>query len=336
MIKYVFNRLLSTIPVLFGVVTLVFFMLHFAPGDPARTVLGESATQPEMDRKREEMGLNDPLLVQYGRFLSEVVRGNLGTSYLTDGPVLDEVLQRFPATLLLTIFPVFVMVVIGIPTGIISAIEQYSWWDKLCMVIALAGLSLPTFCWGLLLTLVFSLTLRWLPPSGFYGPRYWILPSLSIGLPAVALLTRMTRSAMLEVIRQDYIRTARAKGQVERKIILHHALRNALIPIITVIGLQIGVQLGGAMVTESLYAIPGLGNFMLEAIKGRNYPVVQGGVLFIAFTFCILNILVDIAYAFVDPRIKAQYKAGRRSKSVSIFTGLSSRLSARFGHERKN
>ncbi len=336
MIRYVFNRLLSTIPVLFGVVTLVFFMLHFAPGDPARTVLGESATQSDIDQKREEMGLNDPLIVQYGRFLSEVAQGDLGTSYLTSGPVLDEVLQRFPATLLLTIFPVFVMVIIGIPTGIISAIKQYSWWDKLCMVIALAGLSLPTFCWGLLLTLIFSLTLRWLPPSGFYGPRYWILPSLSIGLPAVALLTRMTRSAMLEVIRQDYIRTARAKGQIERKIVLHHALRNALIPIITVIGLQIGVQLGGAMVTESLYAIPGLGNFMLEAIKGRNYPVVQGGVLFIAFTFCILNILVDIVYAFVDPRIKAQYKAGKKSRFVSVFDGLSGRLSARLGRRNKD
>lgn len=335
MIRYVINRLFSTIPVLFGVITLVFFMLHFAPGDPARTVLGESATQVEIDKTRQEMGLNDPLLTQYGRFLSEVVRGDLGTSYLSHAPVLDEVLQRFPATLLLTIFPVLVMVLIGIPTGIISAVKQYSWWDKLCMVVALAGLSLPTFCWGLLLTLIFSLTLRWLPPSGFYGPKYWILPSLSIGLPAVALLTRMTRSAMLEVIRQDYIRTARAKGQNERKIITHHALRNALIPIITVIGLQIGVQLGGAMVTESLYAIPGLGNFMLEAIKGRNYPVVQGGVLFIAFTFCILNILVDIVYAFVDPRIRAQYKSGRTDRLSAIFTGLSGRLSSRFSFRKK-
>ncbi len=331
MLRYIVNRLFSTIPVLVGVITLVFFMLHFAPGDPARTVLGESATQEEIDKKRVEMGLNDPLLVQYGRFLSEVARGDLGTSYLTNGPVLDEVLQRFPVTLLLTIFPVAVMVVIGIPTGIISAIKQYSWWDKLCMVVALAGLSMPTFCWGLLLTLLFSLTFRWLPPSGFYGPKYWILPSLSIGFPAVALLTRMTRSAMLEVIRQDYIRTARAKGQNERKIILHHALRNALIPIITVVGLQIGIQLGGAMVTESLFAIPGLGNYMLEAIKGRNYPVVQGGVLFIAFTFCILNILVDIVYAFVDPRIKAQYKAGKAGKFTSLVTGLSGRLSSRFG-----
>ena len=335
MIRYVINRLFSTIPVLFGVITLVFFMLHFAPGDPARTVLGESATQVEINKTREEMGLNDPLLAQYGRFLSEIARGDLGTSYLSHAPVLDEVLQRFPATLLLTIFPVLVMVVIGIPTGIISAVKQYSWWDKLCMVVALAGLSLPTFCWGLLLTLIFSLTLRWLPPSGFYSPKYWILPSLSIGLPAVALLTRMTRSAMLEVIRQDYIRTARAKGQSERKIITHHALRNALIPIITVIGLQIGVQLGGAMVTESLYAIPGLGNFMLEAIKGRNYPVVQGGVLFIAFTFCILNILVDIVYAFVDPRIKAQYKSGGAGRLSNIFSGLSGRLSSRFSFRKK-
>ncbi|MCQ5130591.1 ABC transporter permease [Butyricicoccus faecihominis] len=312
--KYIGKRLLSMIPVLFGVVTLVFFMLHFAPGDPARTVLGESATEADLVQQREEMGLNDPILVQYGRFLTEIVHGDFGTSYLTGRPVGDEILQRFPTTMLLTILPILVMIIIGIPTGIISAIKQYSWMDKTCMVIALTGISMPTFCTGMLLTLAFSLNLHIFPPSGFYGPIYWVLPSITIGFGAVALLTRMTRSSMLEVIRQDYIRTARAKGQTENKIIMHHALKNALIPIITVIGLQAGVQLGGAMVTESLFAIPGLGNFMLEAIKGRNYPVVQGGVLFIAFTFCILNLLIDVIYAFVDPRIKAQYKAGKKVK----------------------
>ena len=182
------------------------------------------------------------------------------------------------------------------------------------MTIALIGVSTPTFVIGMVLSLIFALNLKWLPPSGFYGPEYWVLPSLAIGFNAIALLTRMTRSSMLEVIRQDYIRTARAKGQTERKIVMHHALKNALIPIITVIGLQTGVQLGGAMVTENLFAIPGLGNFMLEAIKGRDYPVVQGGVLFIAFTFCILNLIIDLIYAFVDPRIKAQYKVGKKVK----------------------
>ena len=312
--KYVVKRLISMIPVLFGVVTLVFFMLHFAPGDPARTVLGEAATEADLVEQREKMGLNDSILVQYGRFLTEIVHGDFGTSYATGRPVAGEIMQRFPTTLLLTIFPILVMIVIGIPTGIVSAIKQYSWMDRICMAFALTGISMPTFCTGMLLSLVFALNLQWLPPSGFYGPSYWILPSLSIGFSAIALLTRMTRSSMLEVIRQDYIRTARAKGQTERKIIFHHALKNALIPIITVIGLQTGVQLGGAMVTESLFSIPGLGNFMLEAIKGRNYPVVQGGVLFIAITFCILNLIIDLIYAFVDPRIKAQYKASKKVK----------------------
>jgi peptide/nickel transport system permease protein len=302
------------IPVLFGVVTLVFFMLHFAPGDPAQTILGESATAAALSEKRQQMGLNDPLLLQYLRFLGEILRGDFGTSYLTHRPVLDEILQRFPTTLLLTIFPLLVMVVLGIPTGIISAIKQYSWMDKFCMIFALAGVSMPTFVTGMLLTLWLSLHLGIFPASGFYGPIYWVLPSIAIGFGAVALLTRMTRSSMLEVIRQDYIRTARAKGQTEAKIVMHHALKNALIPIITIIGLQASVQLGGAMVTESLFAIPGLGNFMLEAIKSRNYPVVQGGVLFISFTFTMLNLLVDLTYAFVDPRIRAQYKSEKKMK----------------------
>lgn len=316
MTRYIIKRLVSMIPVLFGVVTLVFFMLHFAPGDPARTILGESASEADILEKREAMGLDDPLLIQYGRFLTEIVRGDLGTSYLSNRPVAEEVLQRFPTTMLLTIFPILVMVIIGIPTGIISAIRQYSWMDKLCMMFALTGISIPTFSAGMLLTLVFSLKLKMFPASGFYGPSYWVLPSITIGFAAVALLTRMTRSSMLEVIRQDYIRTARAKGQNEMKIILRHGLKNALIPIITVIGLQTGIQLGGAMVTESLFAIPGLGNFMLEAIKGRNYPVVQGGVLFIAVTFSLLNLFIDIIYAFVDPRIKAQYRLKKKAKVI--------------------
>lgn len=312
--KYIVKRLISMIPVLFGVITLVFFMLHFAPGDPARTVLGEAATEADIMEQREKMGLNDPLIVQYGRFLGEVVTGDFGTSYTSGQPVLDQILDRFPTTMLLTIFPILIMVIIGIPTGIISAVKQYSWMDKISMTIALIGVSTPTFVIGMVLSLIFALNLKWLPPSGFYGPEYWVLPSLAIGFNAIALLTRMTRSSMLEVIRQDYIRTARAKGQTECKIVMHHALKNALIPIITVIGLQTGVQLGGAMVTENLFAIPGLGNFMLEAIKGRDYPVVQGGVLFIAFTFCILNLIIDLIYAFVDPRIKAQYKVGKKVK----------------------
>ena len=316
MYKYVLHRILMMIPVLLGVSLVVFTMMYFTPGDPARLILGDTATEPEVAELRQEMGLNDPFIVQYGRYVKKAVfEGDLGTSYVTRRPVITEIWARFPTTMLLAVLSVIVSVLIGIPAGIISATRQYSIFDNLAMMLALLGVSMPNFWQGLVLIIVFSLKLGWLPASGFYGPAYWILPAITIGTGTAATVTRMTRSSMLEVIRQDYIRTARAKGQSELVVIMKHALKNALIPIITVIGLQLGRGLGGAILTESIFSIPGLGKLMVDSIKARNYPVVQGGVLFIAVMFSFINLAVDVLYAYADPRIKSQY-ASRRKRSA--------------------
>jgi len=306
------------IPVLLGVMVFIFLILHFSPGDPARMVLGESATQETVEALREELGLNQPLFIQFFKYIGGVLTGDFGMSYISRAPVIDAILTRYPATLILAGLSVLIMIIVGLPIGIISATRQYSFMDRASTTIALVGVSMPTFWIGMLLVLFFSLRLGWLPVSGFYGPAYWILPAFSIGINSAAIIMRMTRSSMLEVIRSDYIRTARAKGQSERKIVLHHALKNALVPIITIIGIQLGTQLGGAMVTESVFSIPGLGSYMLTAIKSRDYPVVQGGVIFIAATFSMVNLLVDIIYAFIDPRIKAQYKTSRKPKKEAV------------------
>lgn len=307
--KYIFRRLLLMLPVILGVMILIFLILHFAPGDPARQILGESASIKDVEALSEELGLNKPLISQFVDYLSGVVQGDFGISYMTRVSVGSAILARYPTTMLLASLSVLIMVLIGLPIGIISATKQYSLLDRASTTVGLIGISMPTFWIGMLLVLFFSLRLKLLPASGFSSPINWIMPSFAIGFNGAAIIARMTRSSLLEVIRSDYIRTARAKGQSENTVIMHHALRNALIPVITVIGLQLGLQLGGAMVTESVFSIPGLGNYMLTAIKARDYPVVQGGVIFIACTFSFVNLLVDIVYAFIDPRIKAQYKS---------------------------
>lgn len=307
--KYILRRLVMLIPVMLGVSFVVFTLMHLTPGDPARIMLGESAPQEDVQRLREEMGLDDPFLVQYGRYVKNaVVNQDIGRSYVTNRPVAGEIMDRFPSTLKLAGLGVILAVAIGIPTGIISATRQYSVFDQVSMVAALIGVSMPNFWQGLMLILLFSVNLGWLPSSGFTSLKHMILPAITIGTSSAATITRMTRSSMLEVIRQDYIRTARAKGQAESIVINSHALKNALIPIITVIGLQFGYLLGGAVLTESIFSIPGVGRLMVDSIKSRDFPVVQGGVLFIAITFSVINLFVDILYAFVDPRIKSQYK----------------------------
>jgi len=304
LIKYIGKRLLLMIPVLLGVLVLIFLILHFSPGDPARAQLGDSATQQTVDALRQQLGLNDPLFIQFFKYVGGVLHGDFGMSYTTRAPVINVILSRYPTTMTLAGLSVLVMIIVGVPIGIISAVRQYSFIDRISTSIALIGVSMPTFWIGMLLIQLFSLKLRVLPVSGWYGPQYWILPSFSIGINSAAIIMRMTRSSMLDVIRSDYIRTARAKGQSENKVVWHHALKNALIPIITIVGIQLGMQLGGAMVTENLFSIPGLGNYMLTAIRGRDYPVVQGGVIFIAITFSFVNLLVDLIYAFIEPRIK--------------------------------
>jgi len=309
MYKYILRRLVMLIPVMIGVSFIVFTMMYFTPGDPARIMLGESAPEVEVQRLRDELGLNDNFFVQYGRYVKNaVVHQDLGRSYITNRPVFDEIAARFPNTLKLAALGVLVAVLIGVPVGIISATRQYSLFDNASMVFALVGVSMPNFWQGLLLILLFSIQWALLPSSGFDTWKHMILPAVTLGTSSAAIITRMTRSSMLEVIRQDYIRTARAKGQKESVVINRHALKNALIPVITVIGLQFGYLLGGAVLTESIFGITGVGRLMVDAIKSRDMLLVQGGVLFIAVVFSIVNLGVDILYAYLDPRIKSQYK----------------------------
>ena len=305
--KYIFKRLLMMIPIILGVTFIVFFMTYITPGDPAIIILGESAPLEAREALREEMGLNDPFLTRYFNFVLDMVQGDLGQSFVTRRGVFNEIIDRFPTTLSLAIYGTIFSIFMGIPLGIISATKQYSIFDSAATAFGLLFVSIPNFWMGLMLIILFSLNLGWLPPSGLATPSAWILPIITLGTGSAALVMRITRSSMLEVIRQDYIRTARAKGQKESVIVLKHALRNALIPVVTAVGLDFGFLLGGAILTESIYALPGLGRFMVESITRRDFPIVQGGVLFMAISFSLVNLLVDILYVYIDPRIKSQY-----------------------------
>lgn len=306
--KYVLKRILLLIPVLLGVSLLVFAIMSLTPGDPAQLILGENAPKEAVLKLREEMGLNDPFFMQYFRFVKNAIMGDFGRSYTTGREVFGEIFARFPNTLILAVIGIIISVCIGIPIGIISATRQYSFLDSFSMVIALLGVSMPVFWLGLMLILTFSVKLGWLPSGGFDGLKSIILPAVTLGVGSAAIITRMTRSSMLEVIRQDYIRTARAKGVAEKVVINKHALKNALIPIITVVGLQFGHLLGGAVLTESVYSWPGVGRMMVDAIRQKDTPTVLAAVVFLAAAFSVVNLLVDILYAYVDPRIKSQYK----------------------------
>lgn len=307
MIRYIIKRLLLLIPVIIGVSLIVFTLLFFSDGDPARMTLGQNASEEQVQAQRKIMGLDDPFIVQYGRYLGNLARFDLGNSYRTHKPVAHEIMDAAPSTFKLALFAVTLAVLVGIPIGIVSAIYQYSIFDNIMMIFALIGVSMPVFWLGLLLILLFSVRLGWLPSSGFAHFNQMILPAVTLGAQSIAVITRMTRSNMLEVIRKDFIRTAEAKGQTRRVIIWRHALGNALIPIITIVGIQFGQLLGGALMTEVIFSIPGIGRLMVDAIKTRDNPMVLGGVLFIAVSFAVVNLIVDILYAFVDPRIKSQY-----------------------------
>ena len=295
------------LPVILGVMFIIFTLTYITPGDPARTLLGPQAGEDAVMELRTELGLDDPFLAQFVRYVGNVARLDFGTSFDTGRPVFMEISSRFPTTMQLTFMSIIIAILIGVPLGIISATKQHSIFDGIANGIGLFGISVPNFWLSMMLIMLFGLHLGILPTSGFDGPRYWILPSFSIGISSAAIIMRMTRSSMLEVIRQDYIRTARAKGQKESAIIFRHALKNALIPVITVVGLEIGILLGGAILTETIFSIAGLGRYMVDAINSRDFPVIQGGVLLIALAFSFINLLVDILYAFVDPRIRAQY-----------------------------
>lgn len=313
MYRFILKRLAMMIPVLLGVTFLIFTIMYITPGDPAAIILGDSATEESKAQLRDELGLNDPFLVQFGRYVWNIVtKGDFGTSYSSGRSVSTEILERFPTTALLAVLSICVALCIGIPMGILAATKQNSIFDHLATTVSLLGISIPNFWLGLMLIILFAVTLGWLPPSGFYGPTYWILPALTVGSGAAANIMRTTRSTMLEVIRQDYIRCIRAKGQTEGKTIWGHALRNALIPVVTVVGIQCGVLLGGTVLVETVFAVPGLGKLMVDSIKAKNFPMVQGGVLFIALVFSFINLLVDLLYAYIDPRIRSQYQRKKK------------------------
>ncbi len=305
--RFIVKRLLLLIPVLLGVSLLVFAIMSFTPGDPAQLILGENAPPEAVAELREEMGLNDPFVLRYARFVGNAVMGDLGQSYTSGRDVFDEIFSRFPNTLILAALGVIIAVLIGIPVGIISATRQYSMIDSGSMIFALLGVSMPNFWLGLMMILLFSVNLGWVPSGGYSDWSSLIMPAITLGTGSAAIITRMTRSSMLEVIRQDYIRTARAKGVAENVVINQHALKNALIPVITVIGLQFGYLLGGAVLTETVFSWPGVGRMMVDAIRQKDAPTVLGTVVFLATTFSLVNLLVDLLYGFVDPRIKSQY-----------------------------
>ncbi len=304
MLKYALRRILQLIPIILSVMFILFTLLYFTPGDPARIALGEEATPEAVASFREEHGLDAPFFVQFGRYVyNAVVHFDLGYSYSMKSSVSMELAIRIPTTMKLAFSAVLFSTLIGLPLGIICAIRQYSILDSVVTLFTLLGVSMPTFWTGLLLILAFSVNLGWLPSMGFDTLSEMVLPVVTLSGSSTALFARMTRSSMLEVIKSDYIRTARAKGQIERVVIWKHALPNAMIPIMTIVSMQFGVLLGGSIVTEAIFSISGVGRLMLEAIKMRDYPIIQGGVLFISIAFSFINLAVDLLYAVVDPRI---------------------------------
>jgi peptide/nickel transport system permease protein len=323
---------LQIIPVLLGVSIVVFFMVRAIPGDPAQLLLGQQATQAQVEQVRENMGLDKPVIVQYGIFLADALRGDLGDSIVTGRPVTTELLARFPATLELTAFAMLIAILVGVPVGVISAVKQYSLLDKFTSVLALTGISMPIFWLAMILIVIFFVNLGWLPFPGrlstgyavtsitglvlvdslltlnfaafWDGLKHLILPAIALGTIPMAVIMRMTRSSMLEVMGEDYVRTARAKGVVPWRVIFKHALRNAMLPTVTVIGLQAGLLMGGALITETIFSWPGVGQIAYDSVNRRDYAMIQGVVLYGATLFVLVNLLVDVLYAVLDPRVR--------------------------------
>lgn len=304
MFSFIFSRLLSTLVVVVGVITLVFLLIHLVPGDPIQVMLGEMATKTDQAALRTQLGLDQPLMVQWVNYFWHLLQGDMGISIHSKKPVSDLLLSRIGPTMQLAIAGLTVAILIAIPLGCIAAMYQNTLADDAAMIFSLLGISIPHFWMGPLLIILFSLQLGWLPVSGNDSPLSIVLPALTLGTALAAILTRMVRATLLEVLHEDYIRTARAKGLTEIAIMMKHALRNAALPIITILGLQLGTVLGGAVITETLFAWPGLGQLTIEAIQTRDYPVVQACVLFISLTYVIVNRLTDIVYAWLDPRVR--------------------------------
>jgi peptide/nickel transport system permease protein len=307
MYKYVLKRLLLLIPIMIAVSFIVYFFIDLAPGDIVDVMAGQQVTIEEKEIMREEMGLNDPLIIRYFRYMGGLLHGNLGISYVTNRDVFDVYMDRLPATLQLAIAGTLFSLFIGIPLGINASVHQNSWIDSSSTVLGLIGISIPIFWLALMMILLFSLRLGWFPSIGNDTPLSIVLPAITVGLTDAALILRTTRSSMLEVIRQDYLRTARAKGVTEKIVILKHAFKNALIPILTVIGTQFGISLGGAVVTETIFAWPGVGRLMVDSINNRDNQMLTGAIILTTMLSSIVILMIDLAYSFVDPRIKARY-----------------------------
>ncbi|MFL5506822.1 MAG: ABC transporter permease [Gemmatimonadales bacterium] len=303
MIRFLLRRLLLVLPTLFGVLVVSFLLLYVAPGDPVLAMVGERADSATITRLRRELKLDQPLPVQFGHYAGKLARGDLGNSYITRRPILKELLQRFPYTLRLALAAMLLATTLGILVGVVGAWRPGTWWDRFMTLGAYLGVSFPVYWVGLVLILIFAVTLRWLPPSGSWGLTYLILPAVTLGMRSIAVIARMTRASLQEALQSDFIRTARAKGLGESRVVLHHGLRNALLPVITVLGLDFGSYLTGSILTETIFSWPGVGRYVLNAIEKRDLPAVQGAILFLSVLFVLVNLLTDLAYAKADPRV---------------------------------
>lgn len=306
MIQFLLARLASALIVIFGVTCLVFLLMHMVPGDPVEVMLGESAQPADREALRRALGLDQPLLTQFGQYLGNLLQLDLGKSLYSQRPIVDMLAERIPATAQLAVSALIVAVLIAFPLGVLAAVKKDSHWDQSAMGVSLIGVSIPNFLMGPILILVFSLWLGWFPVSGRDGFASLILPALTLGTAMAAILSRMVRATLLETLNEDYIRTARAKGLSERLVVWRHAMRNALLPVTTLLGLQLGVLLGGAVITEVVFSWPGLGQLTIESIQRRDYPVVQACVLLISLTYVVVNTLTDLVYGWLDPRVRLE------------------------------
>ena len=303
MTRFLLARLVLLVPTLLGVLLVTFLLLYVAPGDPVQAMVGERADPETLAQLRRELHLDDPLYLRFVKYVGGIAHGDLGTSYITRRPIVRDLVERFPATLRLAGAAMFFATVVGVSIGIYGAWRPGSWADRAAALGAYLGVSFPVYWVGLLLILLFAVTLRWVPPSGSGGLAYLVLPAITLGMRSVAFLSRMTRTAMQEVLQSDFVRTARAKGLAERRVVLGHAFRNALLPIVTVLGLDFGSYLTGSILTETIFSWPGVGRYVLTAIEKRDLPAVQGSILFLSLVFVIVNLLTDLVYAKVDPRV---------------------------------
>jgi peptide/nickel transport system permease protein len=301
------NRLLYIVPTFLALTFLVFTVLSLAPGDPVMAILGPNATDEQIEQKREELGLNDNLIVRYGKYMGNLAQGDFGESWISGNKMSAEFAARLPNTLQLLLYALTLTICVGIPLGVVSAVWQYSLLDKATLIFALTFLSIPSFFLALIVQIIFSLNLRWLPVTGVQSFKHFILPSIVLAVSRIATQVRMTRSSMLDVIQQDYIRTAYAKGSNKTRTIIYHALRNGLLPVVTSIGNSVGGIVSGAVTVETIFAIPGLGSMLVNAVRMKDIPMVMGPIIFIALLVCVINMLVDMLYAFIDPRVRLQY-----------------------------